>query len=70
MLWLAVGLGGALGSLARHGVNVAVGRVGQPVPYATAVSDIGVTDFTLTLTAVLAPLPDGAPIAVEWIAYV
>ena len=40
------------------------------VPYATAVSDIGVTDFTLTLTAVLAPLPDGAPIAVEWIAYV
>lgn len=40
------------------------------LPYATAVSDIGVNDFKLTLTAVLTPLPDGAPIAVEWIAYV
>lgn len=40
------------------------------LPYATAVSDIGVDDFKLTLTAVLAPLPDGAPIALEWIAYV
>ncbi len=34
--WLAVGLGGALGSLARHGVNVLVShRLGQVVPYAT-----------------------------------
>ena len=34
--WLAVGLGGALGSLARHGVNVLVARrLGQAVPYAT-----------------------------------
>ena len=41
MLWLAVGVGGALGSLARHGVNVAVGRMaGQPVPYATAAVNI------------------------------
>jgi hypothetical protein len=41
-----------------------------PLPYATSISDIGLNDFTLTLTAVLAPLSDGAPIAVEWIAYV
>lgn len=40
------------------------------LPYATSVSDIGVNDFKLTLTAVLAPQSDGAPIAVEWIAYV
>jgi CrcB protein len=38
---LVVGLGGALGSLARHGVNVAVGRMaGHPVPHATAVVNI------------------------------
>jgi hypothetical protein len=40
------------------------------LPYATAVSDIGVNDFKLTLTAVLAPQADDAPIAVEWVAYV
>jgi CrcB protein len=41
VLWLVIGLGGALGSLARHGVNIAVGRVaGQPVPYATALVNI------------------------------
>jgi hypothetical protein len=44
--------------------------VRDALPYATAVSDVGVNDFRLTLTAVLAPQPDGAPIAVEWIAYV
>ena len=33
----AVALGGALGSLARHGVNSAVAQMlGRPVPYATA----------------------------------
>jgi CrcB protein len=37
MDWLAVGLGGALGSLARHGVNHLVARrLGDPGPYATA----------------------------------
>ena len=36
MTWLAVGIGGAVGSLARHGVNIATARwMGQPVPYAT-----------------------------------
>ena len=40
------------------------------VPYATAVSEVDTTRFKLTLTAVHAPLPDNAPIAVDWIAYV
>jgi fluoride exporter len=41
--WLAVGMGGALGSLVRHGVNVLVARrAGQAVPYATlAVNLVG-----------------------------
>jgi CrcB protein len=35
--WLVVLGGGAIGSLARHGVNVAAARLfGGPVPYATA----------------------------------
>ena len=37
MTWIAVAIGGALGSGARHGINVLVGRlVHRPVPYATA----------------------------------
>jgi CrcB protein len=41
MTWLLVAAGGAVGSMARHGVNVAVHRwVGNPVPYATAVVNI------------------------------
>ena len=39
--WLAVGLGGALGSMARHGVNVLIAsRFGQVVPYATLVVNV------------------------------
>ena len=39
--WIAVGFGGALGSMARHGVSVVVHRVfGDPVPYATATVNI------------------------------
>lgn len=41
MTWLLVAAGGAVGSMARHGVNVAIHRwVGHPVPYATAVVNI------------------------------
>jgi CrcB protein len=41
MAWLAVGIGGALGSMARHGVNVIVTRMaGQAVPYATTVVNL------------------------------
>jgi fluoride exporter len=32
----AVALGGAVGSLVRHGVNIAFATFGRPVPYATA----------------------------------
>jgi CrcB protein len=41
MTWLAIAIGGALGSVARHGVNVGVTRaVGTPVPYAVATVNI------------------------------
>jgi CrcB protein len=41
MLWVAAGVGGALGSMARHGANIAVHRLfGQVVPYATAVVNV------------------------------
>jgi fluoride exporter len=37
MTWIAVLLGGALGSAARHGVNSWIARLaGTPAPYATA----------------------------------
>ena len=37
MIWLAVGAGGALGSMARHGVNIVFAHVFQrAVPHATA----------------------------------
>ena len=37
MTWLAVALGGAIGSMARHGVNDFFGHtLGRPGPYATA----------------------------------
>ena len=37
MIWLAVGAGGALGSMARHGVNIVFAHVlARAVPYATA----------------------------------
>ena len=37
MSWVAVLVGGALGSAARHGVNLLAARVlGNPTPYATA----------------------------------
>jgi CrcB protein len=41
MTWLAIGLGGALGSMARHGVNMIVTRTaGQAVPQATAIVNL------------------------------
>ena len=41
MIWLAIAIGGAVGSVARHGVNVALSRgTGEPMPYATAVVNI------------------------------
>jgi CrcB protein len=41
MLWLAAGVGGALGSMARHGVNAGAARwFGQATPYATFIVNI------------------------------
>src|SRR5215471_172599 len=41
MTWIAVGLGGALGSLARHGVNAALAHFTQTTtPYATATVNV------------------------------
>lgn len=42
MIWLAVGVGGAVGSLARHAANVAVNTLtgGRALPYATLVVNL------------------------------
>jgi CrcB protein len=43
MTWIAVALGGALGSMGRHAVNAAVARLsfsGQPSPLSTALVNI------------------------------
>jgi fluoride exporter len=51
MLWLAVGVGGALGSIARHSANIITHRlVGQSVPYATAIVNV-LGCFTIGLLA-------------------
>jgi fluoride exporter len=41
MSWIAVAAGGALGSMARHGVNVMASRLLRtPTPYATAIVNV------------------------------
>lgn len=41
MTWIAVAAGGAVGSVARHAVNVVLARAaGQAMPYATAIVNI------------------------------
>ena len=41
MTWIAVAVGGALGSALRHGIHVAMQRVvGQPSPYAVALVNV------------------------------
>src|SRR5262245_59179996 len=51
MAWLAVGIGGALGSLARHAVNMFFGHVLESaVPYATATVNL-VGSFVIGLLA-------------------
>ncbi len=41
MVWIAVGVGGALGSVARHLVNVMTARAfGSSGPYATAIVNV------------------------------
>jgi CrcB protein len=51
MIWIVVALGGAVGTLARHGVNIAVARLFErPVPYATAAVNL-IGSFTIGLLA-------------------
>lgn len=41
MNWLLVGLGGAIGSMARYGTSQVAARIfGSPLPYATAIVNI------------------------------
>ena len=52
MTWVVVAAGGAMGSIARHAVNVAFTHLfGRPVPYATAaVNVVGSAAIRLTLS--------------------
>jgi CrcB protein len=55
MIWLAVAIGGALGSMARHGVNVFFAHVlERPVPYATAAVNLVGAAVIGLLAAVIA----------------
>jgi CrcB protein len=55
MIWLAVGAGGALGSMARHGVNVVFAHVlGRAIPYATAAVNIAGAAAIGVLAALIA----------------
>jgi CrcB protein len=55
MTWLAVGVGGAIGSMARHGVNMLVARLlMRPVPYATAVVNLAGSLIIGVLAALVA----------------
>ena len=40
MVWLSVAIGGALGTIARHGVNILFSRLLRPDPYATAMVNL------------------------------
>ncbi len=45
MLWIVIAAGGAIGSMARHGVNVAIAHLfGRSVPYATATVNLAVSN--------------------------
>ena len=55
MIWLAVGAGGALGSLARHGVNVVfAARFARAIPYATATVNLAGSATIGVLAALIA----------------
>ena len=55
MVWLAVGVGGALGSMARHGVNMLFSHVlERSVPYATAAVNLVGSAIIGLLAAVIA----------------
>ena len=55
MIWLAVAAGGALGSMARHGVNVMFSQVFErALPYATAAVNVAGSAAIGLLAALIA----------------
>ena len=55
MIWLAVAAGGALGSMARHGVNIFFAHVFErAIPYATAIVNLAGSAVIGLLAALLA----------------
>ena len=55
MIWLAVATGGALGSMARHGVNMLFSHLlGRAVPYATGAVNLAGSAAIGLLAALLA----------------
>jgi CrcB protein len=55
MIWLAVAAGGALGSMARHGVNLFFGHAFErAIPYATAAVNITGSAIIGLLAALIA----------------
>jgi fluoride exporter len=69
MTWLAVAVGGALGSAARHGVNIVFAHVlGRSAPYATAAVNILGAWIIGLLAALLAT--GRLHMSIEWRAFV
>jgi CrcB protein len=55
MIWLAVAAGGALGSMARHGVNIVFAHVlERAIPYATATVNLAGSAVIGLLAALIA----------------
>ena len=69
MSWMAVAVGGALGSMARHGVNMLFAHVFErAVPYATAAVNIA-GSWTIGLLAALVAT-GRLPMSNEWRTFV
>ena len=55
MVWLAVAVGGALGSMARHGVSILFAHaLGRTIPYATATVNLAGSAVIGLLAALIA----------------
>ena len=55
MIWIAVAIGGAVGSVARHGVNEAMTRAtAEAMPYATAIVNIAGSGIIGALAGLIA----------------
>jgi CrcB protein len=69
MTWMAVAIGGAVGSMARHGVNILFAHVFlRAVPYATAAVNIAGAWIIGMLAALVAT--GRLPMSAEWRTFV